>query len=167
MLFGGIFKIWSGGKAKARRLGMLQQQSRTVRIDPPNQEGDDTENTTPGVPTSPDPVEGVLALDRAGTNTLDVGQDTDFTADKPGATSSFDGLKAFDTNNDGFLDAGDAQWQKFGIWNDADGSASFEPGEFQTFTSLGIVSVSLASLHDGYLYFQRANGTEGALALTP
>ena len=56
-----------------------------------------------------------------------------------------EGLAAFDTNGDGFLDAADDQWSQFGVWIDHNQDGVSDEGEFQGMESLNIRRVSLTS----------------------
>ncbi|MCT2558920.1 DUF5801 domain-containing protein [Tsuneonella sp. YG55] len=74
------------------------------------------------------------------------------------------------------LDAADADFAKFGVWQDANGNGLADEGEFHSLGELGIVSINLVS--DGVSYkaaggdvsvagsstFTRADGTTGTLA---
>ena len=62
---------------------------------------------------------------------------------------------AFDTNGDGVFDANDAEFAKFGIWQDANSDGVTDEGEFVSLYEAGIASISLQS--DGESY-QAANG---------
>lgn len=183
MLFGGIFKIWSGGKSKARRIGILEKQIKLAKqAAQSNLNGsdgsdnsdnsdntDNTENTTPGGDNSqPETLPGTLAIDRLGNATIDPQADTAFKNDKPGATTNLEGLEAFDSNNDGVIDITDADWHKFGVWNDENNNGAFDAGEFMTLDNLGIASIDLASgLSNGMLHITSTNGASGLLALAP
>ncbi|WP_240334263.1 DUF5801 repeats-in-toxin domain-containing protein, partial [Sphingobium estronivorans] len=84
------------------------------------------------------------------------GLDIMFTDDAKGATSDLEGLRlAYDSNGDGKLDAGDAAFHEFGVWQDANGNGVVDPGEFKSLTDLGIASIDLTADGKGY---QAANG---------
>ncbi|MBE5073156.1 hypothetical protein IM511_02405 [Erythrobacteraceae bacterium E2-1 Yellow Sea] len=53
-------------------------------------------------------------------------------------------LKLYDSNNNGQLDQGDAEYGKFGVWMD-DGDAQAEDGEFASLESMHITSIDLVS----------------------
>ena len=53
-------------------------------------------------------------------------------------------LKLYDSNNNGQLDQGDAEYGKFGVWMD-DGDAEAEDGEFASLSDLHITSIDLVS----------------------
>jgi T1SS-143 domain-containing protein len=84
--------------------------------------------------------DGVLALQTAN------GLVVSFAQFVTGATTDLQGLAAFDTNHDGKLDAGDAQFSQFGV---------IVNGAFHSLASEGISSITLTS--DGMSY-QAANG---------
>jgi hypothetical protein len=107
------------------------------------------------------PGDGVLALETAN------GPVVSFTGFVQGATTDLQGLAAFDSNHNGMLDSGDAQWSHFGAIVD---------GQFESLAQLGVASINLAS--DGQSYtaangqvqvsgsgtFAYTNGATGALA---
>ena len=67
-----------------------------------------------------------------------------FTAWAPGAASDMAALRAvFDTNGNGLLDAGDARWSEFRVWQDANGDGVSHGGELNTLDTLGILSIDL------------------------
>ncbi|MBL4645737.1 MAG: hypothetical protein JKY99_04690 [Rhizobiales bacterium] len=76
-----------------------------------------------------------------------------------GADSDLDGLHHFDTNNDGILDANDAEFGKFAVWQDVDGDAVVDAGEMFSLTAAGIKSIALTS--DEQLRFLNGNGSVG------
>ncbi|MBB4642143.1 DUF5801 repeats-in-toxin domain-containing protein [Rhizorhapis suberifaciens] len=72
--------------------------------------------------------------------------DVVFTDDAAGATTDLDGIRlAYDSNNDGFLTADDAEFSSFGVWQDANSNGVVDAGEFHSLTDLGITSVGLVS----------------------
>ena len=53
-------------------------------------------------------------------------------------------------NGDGVFDAGDAAWNQFRIWQDANGNGQVDTGEMQTLTQRGVTSIGLSySREDG------------------
>jgi VCBS repeat-containing protein len=117
--------------------------------------------------------DGILAIDANGDGKAS-GSEIAFGG---GAASDLQGLAAtYDSNHDGALDAGDADFARFGVWQDADGNGTSDAGEFHTLGELGIVSVGLVS--DGQAYtaadgdvtvagaasYTRADGSTGAVA---
>jgi T1SS-143 domain-containing protein len=105
--------------------------------------------------------DGVLALKTAG------GLVVNFSQFVAGAATDLQGLAAFDTNHDGKLDAGDAQFSQFGV---------IVNGVFHTLTAEGISSVTLSSSGPSYTAaggdvvvngtgtFTWANGSTGKFA---
>jgi Ca2+-binding RTX toxin-like protein len=86
-----------------------------------------------------------LALDRDGNGAIDRGAEISFMSDLPGANTDLEGLKAFDTNGDGSLDASDARFDEFRLWQDVDGDGVSQAGELRSLAEAGIVSLSLTS----------------------
>jgi hypothetical protein len=107
------------------------------------------------------PGSGVLALETAN------GPVVSFSGYVQGATTDLQGLAAFDTNHDGKLDAGDAQFSQFGV---------IVGGHLVSLTDVGIASINLTSNGQSYSAangqvvvqgsgtFNYANGATGALA---
>ncbi|MEW9309937.1 beta strand repeat-containing protein [Labrys neptuniae] len=85
---------------------------------------------------------GVLVLDLNNSGVIDQKNEVDFTAWDPTAKTDMQALlDVFDTNHDGKLDAGDADWSKFKVMvTNADGTTSLE-----TLADLGITSINLTT----------------------
>ncbi|WP_230207064.1 DUF5801 repeats-in-toxin domain-containing protein [Novosphingobium sp. Gsoil 351] len=118
--------------------------------------------------------DGILALDANGNGRVDGGSEIVFAGS---GLSDLQGLAAtYDTNHDGSLDAGDADFAKFGVWQDANGNGVSDAGEFHTLGEVGITAIGLVS--DGVAYtaaggevtvagsstYTRADGTTGTVA---
>ena len=116
--------------------------------------------------------DGLLAADLDGNGTIS-GMELQFGS---GGLTDLQGLAAqYDTNHDGKLDAADADFAKFGVWQDANSNGVSDAGEFHTLGELGITSIGLVS--DGVAYsaangdvtvagsstFTRADGSTGAV----
>ena len=65
-----------------------------------------------------------------------------FTGNQAGG-SGFGQLALLDTNCDGVIDASDPAFATMGVWQDANGNGTVEPGEIQSLFDLGIQSLSL------------------------
>jgi VCBS repeat-containing protein len=101
------------------------------------------------------PQDGLLAFDKNGDGKIDSYDEISFVPYAPDGQTDLEALKkAFDTNNNGVLDAGDAQWAKFGVWQDANSNGVNEAGEFRALTDMGISQIGLTS--DGQ--FEVING---------
>ena len=118
--------------------------------------------------------DAILAIDLNGNGAVDNGSEIVFGG---AGQTDLQGLAAtYDTNHDGVLDARDAAFAQFGVWQDANGNGVSDPGEFRTLTEAGIRSISLVS--DGKAYtaangdvmvagqssFTRADGSIGLVA---
>lgn len=118
--------------------------------------------------------DGILAIDANGDGKVTSADEFVFGGK---GLSDLEGLAArYDSNHDGVLDAADADFAKFGVWQDANQNGVSDPGEFASLTQLGIASIALTS--DGKAYiaangdvvvlgtgsFTRADGTLGDLA---
>ncbi len=84
-----------------------------------------------------------LALDRDGNGLIDKGGELSFINDLAGAQSDLEGLAAFDSNGDGLLDAADAQFGAFLVWQDSNQDGISDPGELKTLAEAGVASISL------------------------
>jgi len=109
---------------------------------------------------------GVLIIDANGDGKISQSNEFAFTEWDSSATSDLEALKhIFDTNGNGKLDAGDAQWSKFRVEVN---------GQLVTLDSLGITSIDLTPKGSGQTYedgsaitgtttFTRADGTTGTI----
>ncbi|MGJ4907506.1 FG-GAP-like repeat-containing protein [Bradyrhizobium sp. HKCCYLS2033] len=115
---------------------------------------------------------GVLVLDLNGNGVIDQANQVNFTLWDPTATSDMEALlDVFDTNHDGKLNAGDADWTKFKVLvTNADGTTQLE-----TLQKLGIASIDLTadnqtrqlsdgSSINGTTSYTRTDGTTGTAA---
>ncbi len=100
------------------------------------------------------PNDGLLAFDANGNGRVDNGSEIVFggngLTDLQGVAARFDG------NGDGVLDADDADFASFGVWQDANSNGVADDGEFRTLDQAGIVAIDLVS--DGEAY-TTANGS--------
>nr|WP_261337405.1 hypothetical protein [Rhizobium leguminosarum] len=109
---------------------------------------------------------GVLIIDANGDGKITQSNEFVFTEWDSSATSDLEALKhVFDTNGNGKLDAGDAQWSKFRVELN---------GQLVTLDSLGITSIDLTPKGSGQTFsdgseitgtttFTRADGTTGTV----
>ncbi|WP_083495427.1 beta strand repeat-containing protein [Tsuneonella troitsensis] len=114
--------------------------------------------------------DALLAIDANGNGTVDGGAEIVFGGN---GLTDLEGLAA---RYGDILDANDADFAKFGVWQDLDGDGVSDAGEFRTLSDAGIVSISLKS--DGNAYkaadgevhvfgtstFTRADGSTGSVA---
>ncbi len=97
--------------------------------------------------------DGLLAIDGNGDGLVNDGSELVFGGN---GRTDLEGLAArYDTNHDGQLSAADADFGKFGVWQDINGNGVSDAGEFRTLAAAGIVSLALTS--DGVSY-TAANG---------
>ena len=190
MAFGGIFRKWFGkrfGKSarmRAARIRLIQEAQAEedalrdqslpgINFDPDPSDGydvidggasdNDTDSGNNDSSNNPT-LAGRLARDADGDGAIDPTADTDFSTQ---TMSAWDGLAAFDTNQDGVLDLSDPQWQSFGVWNDDDQDGQFQTGEFQTFAALDIATIDLdAGLTSGQLSVTKTDGSSYRLAFS-
>ncbi len=119
--------------------------------------------------------DGLLVLDRNGNGIIDDAGELSFAKDDNQAVTDLEGLRAWDSNRNGFLEAGDADFNRFQIWRDVNQNGISEAGELFSLTSLGIRSLNLTlNLTNQELVpdrnvlfatsqFQRADGTTGII----
>ncbi len=89
--------------------------------------------------------------------------------------TDLDGLRTFDSNNDGVLDASDERFNEFRLWQDRNSNGLAEAGELTPLLEAGIISIELTSdnepttLDDGSVIHGRgvvhnADGTSAEFA---
>lgn len=118
--------------------------------------------------------DGILAFDRNSDGIVNNGSEIVFGGN---GLTDLEGLAAnYDSNKDGVLDAADADFAKFGVWQDANSNGVTDAGEFQSLSDAGITSINLVS--DGVEYaaadgdvtvhgtssYTKADGTTGDVA---
>ena len=89
------------------------------------------------------PSDAILAFDANGDGEVDPATEITFKPDVATAKTSIGGLEPFDTNKDGYLDAGDAAYANFLVWRDANGNGLSDPGETETLAQAGVAKLSL------------------------
>jgi hypothetical protein len=67
-----------------------------------------------------------------------------------GASTDLEGLRFFDSNNDGFLSSEDNLYSDFHLWQDANLNGEVDTGEFISLSEAGLVSIGLTSDGEGY-----------------
>ncbi|HEX9931573.1 MAG TPA: cadherin domain-containing protein, partial [Allosphingosinicella sp.] len=118
--------------------------------------------------------DGLLALDRNGDGTINDFTEISFKRDEDGALTDLEGLRAFDTNANGFLDAGDERWGEFRIWRDLNQDGVSQAGELVSLTEGGIANINLTltltgdspenaaeNVVYGTARYQRSDGSHG------
>jgi ABC-type transport system substrate-binding protein len=90
------------------------------------------------------PGDALLAIDRNGDGVVNGISELSFLADAPGALTDLQGLRAYDSNQDGALSAQDEAWADFLVWSDDDGNGVSETGELRTLADAGIQSINLS-----------------------
>ncbi|NTG45833.1 DUF4214 domain-containing protein [Agrobacterium rhizogenes] len=79
-----------------------------------------------------------------------------------GSVSDLDGLRlVFDTNHDNVLDANDARWSEFRVWNDANQNGITNAGELETMSEAGIKLINLLPSTDGAQSFSDGSSITG------
>ncbi|QPN65983.1 immunoglobulin-like domain-containing protein [Synechococcus sp. CBW1006] len=97
------------------------------------------------------PEDALLAYDKNTDGIINDGSEISFAQYHPDATTDLEGLRlAFDTNQDGVFDSSDAEFGKFGLWQDANSDGKTDVGEFRSLAEVNITSIRLSS--DGVSY---------------
>ncbi len=120
--------------------------------------------------------DGILALDRNGDGEIDPVTEISFVQDIEGAQTDLQGLHAYDTNADGWLDSGDADYGRFQLWRDINYNAVSDDGELSTLAEAGIAGLHLSAVEGsgysqgplsntvfGQALFQWTDGTYGRI----
>lgn len=119
--------------------------------------------------------DGLLALDRNGNGTIDDIGEISFLKDSPGALSDLEGLRAFDSDGDNFLDADDARFGEFRVWQDANHDGVSQAEELKSLFEAGITHIGLtltrnpddSESDDNRIYgtsaFTRADGSQSVI----
>lgn len=72
----------------------------------------------------------------------------------PGEDTDIEALEAlFDSNNNGKLDAGDADWNKFKVWQDINSNGVVDSGELKSLSSAAIASIGFQLRADTEIVF--------------
>ncbi|MBC7767387.1 MAG: cadherin domain-containing protein [Phycisphaerales bacterium] len=120
--------------------------------------------------------DALLALDRNGDGVIAGVDEIMFTNSAAGAASDLEGLRAYDTNNSGFIDAGDAQFDAFKVWQDANQDGVAQTDEVTDLAGRQISAINLTltltgqtpnGATDNVLYgtttYTRTDGTLGTV----
>lgn len=115
--------------------------------------------------------DGLLAYDHNQDGQINRLDEISFVGYLPGAKTDLEGLRAFDSNQDGMFSAEDAEWSKFGIWQDANQDGVSGDGEYKSLDEVGITAISLTSDENlradegnivfGESVYHKADGTTG------
>lgn len=89
------------------------------------------------------PSDAVLVFDANQDGRVDIDREVSFVDHLPGARTDLEGLAAHDTNGDGLLNAADARWKEFGMFQDRNGNGIQDEGEFISLDAAGLRSISL------------------------
>lgn len=114
------------------------------------------------------PHEGILVYDPNNSGQVTDINQISFTSYVAGAKTDLEGLRFFDSNHDGKLDANDRDYSHFGVWQDGNSNGIVDAGEYQILSQAGIASISLISDHNkesnsgnmitGYTSYQTNDG---------
>ncbi|MDZ5761963.1 hypothetical protein Cyrtocomes_00327 [Candidatus Cyrtobacter comes] len=88
---------------------------------------------------------GLLCFDYNQDGKINESKEIVFTQWLESAQTDFEGLKYFDTNNDGFIDKNDHEFEKFIIWEDKNMDGISEKNELISLKDAGIKSIDLDS----------------------
>lgn len=88
--------------------------------------------------------DGLLALDRNGNGIIDNISEMSFVNDVEGAQSDLEGLRGYDTDNDGYFDEDDNDFANFLIWKDTNLDGVSQAGELKSLAYWGIKAINLS-----------------------
>ncbi|MGQ3892587.1 cadherin-like domain-containing protein [Legionella sp. CNM-4043-24] len=118
--------------------------------------------------------DGLLVYDNNHDGLVTQMDEISFVGYHEGAKTDLEGLQAFDSNHNGQLDAGDARFSSFSVWQDSNGNGVSDAGEMKSLSASGIASIGLSSNHqvqagaDSVIFgegqFSYSNGETGMLA---
>lgn len=95
------------------------------------------------------PTDGFLAVDRNKDGRIDRVSEISFLGDLEGAKSDLEGLRAWDSNDDGVLDAKDASFDELLIWTDKNQNGASSAAELQSLKAAGVTSIDLKGASTG------------------
>ena len=118
--------------------------------------------------------DALLAFDKNGDGAITETDEISFVGYLPGAKTDLEGLRAFDSNQNGLLDAGDEAFDQFVIWQDVNQDGVSDAGELLSLTAANIATLDLLSdgqqsspaagvMQFGQAAYSRTDGTEGVL----
>ena len=91
------------------------------------------------------PDDGFLAYDKNDDGVIAENDELSFVSYLDGAATDLEGLRHFDTDGDGNLDADDPEWGRFRVWQDLDQDGESDEGELRSLDEAGIASIALES----------------------
>lgn len=121
------------------------------------------------------PEDGILAIDLAADGAsgsdglIDQERELAFASwvEGGGVASDMEGLRlVFDTNRDNTLDAQDARWNEFRVWQDHNQNGVTDTGELMTMSEAGIRLVNLLPSSDGAKAFDDGSVITGTSSMT-
>ena len=89
------------------------------------------------------PEDGLLAYDKDEDGHIVASDEISFVSYHPGALTDLQGLKGFDSNNDGWLDAQDTEFSKFRVWQDKNTNGISDAGELARLQARDIARIRL------------------------
>lgn len=93
--------------------------------------------------------DGFLALDRDGNGKIDNLNEISFAQDLEGAVTDLEGLRAYDSNDDGMFNASDARFGEFLIWQDKNQNGRGGRAELMSLEEAGIAEINLTGQSTG------------------
>jgi hypothetical protein len=89
------------------------------------------------------PADAVLVFDANRDGRADLEREVSFVEYLPAARTDLEGLAAFDTDGDHKLTAADADWRRFGLFQDKNANGRQDDGEYATLDAAGIAAIGL------------------------
>ncbi|MDD9810366.1 MAG: calcium-binding protein [Gammaproteobacteria bacterium] len=122
--------------------------------------------------------DGLLAYDKNSDGVINRKDEISFVDYVPGAQTDLEGLRNFDSNADSVLDASDAEFAKFRVWQDANQNGASDSGELRALVAAGIRSIELnyvpsddgqpetrdGNIISGQGRYHKTNGASGTFA---
>ncbi len=94
--------------------------------------------------------DGILAIDRNGDGEISRMSEISFRDEVEGAKTDMEGLVAFDSNEDGVLDARDERWGELKLWRDVNQNGVGKGKEVMSLEEAGIVAIELKLSPTGF-----------------
>jgi hypothetical protein len=120
------------------------------------------------------PEDGLLVYDKNADGDIADYDEISFVNYLDGARTDLEGLRAFDTNDDGLLSSLDEHWDAFGVWQDKNQDGITDSGELSSLDERSITNVDLTgerqhehyedgSILFGTTHYERSDGSTGLI----
>ncbi|MBE0586318.1 MAG: tandem-95 repeat protein, partial [Desulfofustis sp.] len=89
--------------------------------------------------------DGFLVYDYDGNHRVTRADEISLVGYNPEATTDLQGLRAFDTNENGLFDPQDEQWSSFAVWQDQNSNGTTDADELSSLDERGLIAIDLQS----------------------